>query len=179
MLQIANVGLENFYENVSIPPPRKPTGLVRTNPEESDSASTGSQEGQASTGSHRSQASTGDRGSQASTDENLDPNAPLNDSRDVGEFPCWKSFSVLPTSGVKITYQIEYEKRLVSGCFNKPVYLATLSAAGIESRKVVVKFAYTYGVDGHKLLASRGWAPELIFAEVVSPKDGGPGMFAW
>ncbi len=96
-----------------------------------------------------------EEGIRSSADASVNNSENSNAGPAMGGFPCWRSFNKLEASGITRTYKIKYEKRLTD-FMNKPVFLATMFATGMMPRQVVVQFAYTYCVEAHKLLASRG-----------------------
>ncbi|KAH9916962.1 uncharacterized protein BXZ73DRAFT_53557 [Epithele typhae] len=62
---------------------------------------------------------------------------------------------------------LEYTKRLTSGSPDEVVFRANIISAKSPEPvgDVVVKFAPAYGIEGHKLLAERGLAPEVWYGE--------------
>lgn len=76
-------------------------------------------------------------------------------------FPFWTSF----TSDDGFKYDLVYLARLTDD-ISKPVFRARMTASsGGNPVDVVVKFAFSYGEKGHKLLADRDSAPTLLYCK--------------
>ncbi len=193
----AQAQIKDYYWKVLRPPPRKNTSVIRTVTDRKvrntgpKCASTdrklpsieGKRTSTAGKRTSTGQKQGGTVGKRASaTIEEERPGVVLSSSdvdacrnpEDPGQFPMWKGFSSSP--GSEITHSIEYESRL-TGHFNKPVYIATMTELGVQPpQKVVVKFTNRYCEAAHRLLAEHGLAPKLYYAAFESPSTGGPGM---
>ena len=114
--------------------------------------------------------------------------SPRNSHSPLGMFPRWKKFKS-NFSGATETYTVEYVRRLTD-CFGKPVFLAKMYCDSDGQNEkgdldVVVKFAYRYCAEAHRILAAKDLAPKLYYAayeggDLSSPKgfrpDDEPGM---
>ena len=92
------------------------------------------------------------------------PNSTTLSSPPQARFPFWRSF----TSQDGFEYDLLYLACLTDD-ISKPVFKAEMTArTGGSSVDVVVKFAFSYGEEGHRLLAARGDAPKLHYCKYES-----------